>query len=68
MKTFKDFDLTEGAWSAPYQIFFVSDTGKGNVKGTLKGKAKNAKDAEKQAEGFNEDTSEKLTQTPEPEV
>jgi hypothetical protein len=25
-------------------------------------------DAEKQAEGFNEDTSEKLTQTPEPEV
>ncbi|MDP7365711.1 MAG: hypothetical protein QGH83_00415 [Candidatus Pacebacteria bacterium] len=46
MKTIKE----EGTWSVPYQIFFKSDAGKGNVEGTLKGKARNAKDAEKQAD------------------
>ena len=34
-----------GEWSAKYQIFFKSDSGKGNVEGTLKGKAKDAKSA-----------------------
>ena len=38
-----------GEWSAKYQIFFKSDSGKGNVEGTLKGKAKDAKAAEKEA-------------------
>ena len=50
MKTYKDWELSEGTWSSTYQIFFKSDAGKGNVEGTLKGKAKNAKDAEKQAD------------------
>ena len=60
MKTFKDFDLTEATWSAPYQIFFVSDTGKGNVKGTLKGKAKNASDATNQAHKALEKEADKV--------